>query len=68
VTSADFSSIVVKPGKSKTVTIPDVPVLAVAGWWELSALPDINCALPGSVLYSFDRYARSPFSAFEVVA
>jgi hypothetical protein len=68
VTSADFSSVVVKPGKFKTVTITDVPVPAVPGWWEVSALPDINCTLPGSVLYQFSPYARAPYSAFEVVA
>ena len=68
VASADFSGVVVKPGKSKTVTIKDVPVPAVPGWWEVSALPDINCTLPGSALYKFAPYARSAFSAFEVVA
>jgi hypothetical protein len=71
VASADFSRIVVKPGKSKTVTIPDVPVPAVAGWWQVSALPDINCTLPGSaVVYTQqpNPYAKATFAAFEVVA
>jgi hypothetical protein len=69
VASADFSSVVVKPGKSKTVTIKDVLVPAVPGWWEVSALPDINCTLPASVVYptSF-TFARAPYSAFEVAA
>jgi hypothetical protein len=68
VTSVDFSGVVVKPGKSKTVKIKGVPVPAVAGWYQLSALPDINCTLPGSVLYQLNPYARAPYSAFEVAA
>jgi hypothetical protein len=68
VTSADFSSVVVKPGKSKTVKITDVPVPAMAGWWELSAVPDINCTLPGSEIYDRNPIIRTPYAAFEVVA
>jgi hypothetical protein len=69
VTSVDFSGVVVKAGKSKTVTIKNVPVPAVAGWWEVSALPDINCTLPAFIVYSQPTpYARAAFAAFEVVA
>ena len=67
--SADFSGVVVKPGKSKTVKITGVPVPAVAGWWEVSALPDTNCTLPVPVsLRGNYPLFSSPYSAFEVVA
>ncbi|GBF90395.1 hypothetical protein Rsub_02501 [Raphidocelis subcapitata] len=64
VATADFSDVVVKPGKSKTVKIKDVPVPVAPGWWQVSAVPDINCTLPAS---SAVRLGAS-YTAFEVVA
>ncbi|GBF90394.1 hypothetical protein Rsub_02500 [Raphidocelis subcapitata] len=61
--SADFSDMVVKPGKSKTVTIKDVPVPGPPGWWQVSALADINCTLPSSA--AVVRIA--PYTAFETI-
>ena len=62
--TADFSNVVVKAGKSKTVKINDVPVPLTAGWWQVSALADINCTLPASSRVG----AWSVYTAFEVKA
>ena len=64
VASADFSGVVLKAGKSKTVKLTDVPVPLTPGWYQVSAMPDINCTLPAS------REIRpiAAFATFEVVA
>ncbi|GBF90385.1 hypothetical protein Rsub_02491 [Raphidocelis subcapitata] len=62
--TADFSGVVVKGGKSKTVTIKDVTVPGPPGWWQVSAVPDINCTLPASSTIQ----PVVPYAAFEVVA
>ncbi|GBF96588.1 hypothetical protein Rsub_09334 [Raphidocelis subcapitata] len=64
VASADFSDVMIKPGKSKTVKIADVPVPTAPGWWQVSALPDINCTLPAKKTIR----PVAPYAAFEVVA
>ncbi|GBF90402.1 hypothetical protein Rsub_02508 [Raphidocelis subcapitata] len=64
VATADFSGVVVKPGKSKTVTIKDVPVPGAPGWWQLSAVVDLNRTLPAAE-YS---YTWALYAAFEVKA
>ncbi|GBF99532.1 hypothetical protein Rsub_11966 [Raphidocelis subcapitata] len=63
--SADFSDVMIKPGKSKTVKI-SVPVPASAGWWQVSALPDLNCTLPASDESPFPGFLA--FTAFEGAA
>ncbi|GBF96587.1 hypothetical protein Rsub_09333 [Raphidocelis subcapitata] len=62
--SADFSGVVLKAGKSNTVKLTDVPVPLMPGWYQVSAMPDINCTLPAS------REIRpiAAFATFEVVA
>ncbi|GBF96597.1 hypothetical protein Rsub_09343 [Raphidocelis subcapitata] len=64
VASADFSDVVIKPGKSKTVKIVGVPVPVTPGWWQVSALPDINCTLPAKKTIR----PVAPYASFEVVA
>ncbi|GBF91243.1 hypothetical protein Rsub_03563 [Raphidocelis subcapitata] len=60
----DFSDVVLKPGKSKTVKVKDVPVPAgPAGWYELSAVLDAACASP----ITKDMYLQPAFNSFEVV-
>ncbi|GBF98834.1 hypothetical protein Rsub_11599 [Raphidocelis subcapitata] len=60
---ADFSDVVLKPGQSRMVKLTNVPVPATAGWWQLSALPDINCKLAASR----DVRPSAPYVAVEVV-
>ncbi|GBF96599.1 hypothetical protein Rsub_09345 [Raphidocelis subcapitata] len=62
--SADFSGVVLKAGKSKTVKLTDVPVPLTPGWYQVSAMPDINCTLPASR----ERRPIAAFASFEVVA
>ncbi|GBF87870.1 hypothetical protein Rsub_00582 [Raphidocelis subcapitata] len=61
---ADFSDVVLQPGKSKTVTLTKVPVPETAGWWQLSVVPDIDCVLPATKTIS----PAPAFASFEVVA
>ena len=62
--TAGYPKVVVQPGMTKTLTIRNVPVPAGAGWYELSALPDINCTLPATATSA----AVPAFAAFEVAA
>ncbi|GBF91242.1 hypothetical protein Rsub_03562 [Raphidocelis subcapitata] len=64
VAMADFSDVVLKPGKSKMITIKDVPVPAgPAGWYELSAVLDAACASA----IAKDLLVKPAFNAFQVV-
>ncbi|GBG00514.1 hypothetical protein Rsub_13191 [Raphidocelis subcapitata] len=63
--TADFSDVVVKPGKSKTIQIKDVRVPAVTpGWYQVSILADTNCTLPASSWV----LPWAAYAAFEIVA
>jgi hypothetical protein len=61
--TADFSNVTVAPGAVKSVNVARVPVPSTAGWWQVSALPDLNCALPATP--AVRSYAA--FATFQVI-
>ncbi|GBF90517.1 hypothetical protein Rsub_03513 [Raphidocelis subcapitata] len=61
--SFNTTNLVIKAGKSKTVTIKDVPVPSKAGWSGLVVLPDAGCANEAEKTLVWQAM---PFIRFEV--
>jgi hypothetical protein len=62
--TADFSNTTFRPGEVKDIVLTHVPVPQTAGWWQVSALPDLNCELPATPMVR----SYPAFTIFKVIA